>query len=178
MAQRMLCTDCLRTDVPDTAVEGSDRLEILAWCCFALPGLLYCAWRHAARRKLCAHCGGGELIREARAAAARIVPSPAPRPPRSLGGAAPVRWPLALQTPRERLHTGAVATALVFAPALVWLGGAARLADPATASLAAQLLLGLCATWLIRQLARIARERAASAEAWDQHGRPLHIELV
>ena len=46
---RMLCTECLHLGEPDTVLEGSDRVELLAWCCFALPGLVYCWWRHLCR---------------------------------------------------------------------------------------------------------------------------------
>jgi hypothetical protein len=38
----MMCTDCFRTAEAHTLLEGSDLAEMLAWCCFALPGLLYC----------------------------------------------------------------------------------------------------------------------------------------
>ena len=71
MKPRMLCTDCFVTAEPDTVLEGSDLLELLGWCCLAAPGLLYCWWRHALRIKVCAFCGSRELVREARAAAAR-----------------------------------------------------------------------------------------------------------
>ena len=44
MAVRMVCADCFEVAVPDTVLEGSDLLELLAWACFGIPGLLYCWW--------------------------------------------------------------------------------------------------------------------------------------
>ena len=70
MASRMLCTDCFETSHPQTLLAGSDRIEMVAWLCFALPGWLYCWWRHRLRIKVCGVCGGSSLVREARVAAA------------------------------------------------------------------------------------------------------------
>ena len=70
MASRMLCTDCFETSHPQTLLAGSDRIEMVAWLCFALPGWLYCWWRHMLRIKVCGVCGGSSLVREARVAAA------------------------------------------------------------------------------------------------------------
>lgn len=66
----MLCTRCGRTDRPDVLVAGSDALELLGWCLFAAPGLLYCWWRNMHRGRLCPHCGSAALLPEARAARA------------------------------------------------------------------------------------------------------------
>jgi len=60
MKPRMMCTDCFRTAEADTVLEGSDLAEIVAWCFFAVPGLLYCWWRHALRIKVCPFCGSDE----------------------------------------------------------------------------------------------------------------------
>jgi len=76
--RRMLCTDCGRTAPPRTWIGGSDALELVGWLCLVVPGLLYCWWRHACRRKICAHCGSSALVREARAAR---VPSASPAEP-------------------------------------------------------------------------------------------------
>jgi len=75
--RRMLCTDCGRTAPPRTWIGGSDALELLGWLCLGLPGLAYCWWRHASRRKICAHCGSSALVREARGAGGRSPGAPA-----------------------------------------------------------------------------------------------------
>jgi hypothetical protein len=67
----MLCTECSQTDRPNTLIGGSDLLELVLWACFVVPGLAYCGWRHASRRKVCAHCGSLHLVRESRAAQGR-----------------------------------------------------------------------------------------------------------
>jgi hypothetical protein len=154
---------------------------MLAWCCFALPGLLYCWWRHALRIKVCAFCGSRDLVREARAAAARsprqAPPSGGPRVENLVG---PVRWPHALATPRERLRHGGVVASLAGAflasAALAALGIAAR--DGAVA--AAYALAVICAAWIAFQVVRVSQMRATlpGCKAWDRSGRPLRIERV
>ena len=134
MATRMLCTECFETSRPRTLLTGSDRIELVGWLCLALPGWLYCAWRHALRTKACAGCGGRSLVREARAAAARHVGAPlAPAPAvQSLG--ARVRWPQPLATPRQRLRAGMPG---VLAALVSLLAGVLAAAGPAAPWLAA-----------------------------------------
>jgi len=176
VATRMLCTECFETSRPLTLLAGSDRLELAGWLCLALPGWLYCAWRHALRTKACARCGGRSLVREARAAAARHGGAPlAPPPPvHSLG--ARVRWPQPLATPRQRLKAGMPG---VLAALATLLAGVVAAAGPAAAWLAAACAgaaLALAATWLARQTRLWLRPRAC--RAWLADGRELEIELV
>jgi hypothetical protein len=115
-SRRMMCTRCSRTDVPHTLIPGSDLLELIAWCFLLIPGLVYCYWRHTTRRKVCAHCGGIELLRESRAASQRGADAPQP----TAGGrvvyeARPLRW---FATPTQRLRRlclGATLVVVVFA---------------------------------------------------------------
>ncbi|MFQ5417854.1 MAG: hypothetical protein ACE5FL_12510 [Myxococcota bacterium] len=181
MKPRMLCTDCGRTGEADTLLEGSDVVELVGWCCLALPGLAYCWWRHALRIKVCAFCGGRELIRETRAARQRELPQAPPSggsQVRNLFG--PVLWPRGLATPRERLRRGGVVAAL--AGALITSLAAAPLGlASAEASWAAVLWLGVASTgWSAYQGIRVAQLRAAESRcrAWDRDGRPLRIELM
>jgi hypothetical protein len=177
---RMLCTDCLHVGTPDTLLPGSDRIELVAWACFALPGLLYCWWRHLGRRKICPICGSGDLMRESRASAARQAPqAPPPGGPRVLtspGCALP--WPAALRSPRGRLRTGSVA-ALASAFALAaWLLASLDPTPAAAMRQAAAFGSLLSASWIgwqVRQIARV-RSRWLACEAWDEDGRRLHIE--
>jgi len=179
MKTRMMCTDCLRTAEADTLLEGSDTLELLGWCCFALPGLLYCWWRHVLRIKVCGHCGGRELVREARAAAARR-PSLAPTLAATQVRSAPARfdWPRALAAPRDRLRHGGVVAALAssfFASlALAWLDLAAGGTSPAIVTATAGV------AWTGYQLLRLssATEPLSACRAWDAEGRPIPIERV
>jgi hypothetical protein len=176
----MMCTECFHVAVPDTVLPGSDFVELLAWVCFGLPGLLYCWWRHINRIKVCPHCHGRELLRESRASAARRPPDAAPSSGQRIRNlAGPVRWPGALASPRERLRSGSVGALLLAASLLAWTLGMLDLApaDEAFSALCASALL--CASWLLHQGLQIARQRpsvARQCRAWDQNGRTLHIE--
>ena len=180
MKPRMLCTDCGLTAQADTLLEGSDALEMLAWCCLALPGLLYCWWRHAMRLKVCPACGGRELVREARAARQRGPAwAPTATGPRVRNAGGPVLWPDGLATPRDRLRHGGVAALLagllVAAVAAASLGPAEGAAAAALSSAGAALL-----GWVGYQGTRLAQLRGSvtGCRAWDQRGRPLRIERV
>jgi hypothetical protein len=108
----MMCTECFRTAEADTVLEGSDIVEMIAWGCFGFPGMLYCMWRHALRIKVCSVCGSSELVREARAAAARCLPEGPPHQPGVCNLSGPIRWPAPFALPRERLRHGCVLASL------------------------------------------------------------------
>jgi hypothetical protein len=167
MSRRMMCTQCFETAEPETVLEGSDLAEILSWLCFAVPGWLYCLWRHALRSRVCAACGGASLIREARAAQKRVAEASAPPRVRSASGS--VRWPPALARPRERLLHGGIAAAFT-ASTIV----AAWSSDPTILVASA----GLATGWLVFQIGRIVRTRGPSCSAWDASGRELQIEVA
>jgi hypothetical protein len=181
MRPRMMCTECFRTAEAGTVLEGSDIVEMIAWVCFGVPGLLYCWWRHALRIKVCPVCGSSELVREARAAAARSLPRALPAAENhvcNLSG--PVRWPQPFAVPRERLRHGFVlaslAGSLFVCLAMVALGISSH------ASMGAVILriATACGGWILYEVVRVSRVRAkwASCKAWDRFGRPLQIERV
>ena len=163
MTTRMYCIDCRVTDFADTRIPGCDEFEMLAWLLGGFPGWLYCAVRHALRGKLCTHCGSEQLMREARAAAAR-APVLVPRTYRIEARARFAHWPAHLRDPRRRLVWGPI-----------WLGAWVLLA--AGWGPLAVALIGAClaseALGLYRQC--FGRYRC---RAWDATGRPLHIELA
>jgi len=180
MTRRMMCTLCFETAEPETVLEGSDIAEIFSWLCFALPGWLYCLWRHTLRSKVCPTCGGESLIREARAAQLRMaVPS---IPPRVRSASGDVRWPHSLANPRDRLLHGGVAAALLGSlalgslfsgPGTLMIGRGTLMIGPGTA-----LLLVLSAAWTVFEIGRVIRMRAPSCSAWDESGREFQIEVV
>ncbi len=181
MRPRMMCTECFRTAEAGTVLEGSDIVEMIAWGCFGVPGLLYCWWRHALRIKVCSVCGSGELVREARAAAARSLPqAPPAAEPGVCNLSGPVRWPRPFAVPRERLRHGFVlaslAGTLFVCLALVALGIASR------ASMIAVIpwIATACGGWILYEVVHVSRVRASwsSCKAWDRYGRPLRIERV
>jgi len=174
---RMLCTACNETTEPDTVIEGSDLIEMLGWLCFAIPGWLYCWWRHSARLKVCAHCGSNSLIREARAAQARrprVEPRVAHRVRNSSG---PERWPRALATPRARLRHGGIGALLV--AGLIFCGMLSAIPEAPGSAMGAAISFGtLSAIWLIVETVRIVRLQPSRCAAWDAAGRSLTIEWL
>jgi hypothetical protein len=178
MLRRMMCTQCFETAEPETVLEGSDLAEMLSWLCFAVPGWLYCLWRHALRSKVCPTCGSESLIRESRAAQRRTAARSAAPLIRSASG--PIRWPLAFASPRERLLHGGITTALIGSVGLGCLFTGPGLNAPGmlSADSVTALSVGLCAGWLIFEIGRLIRTRAPSCSAWDESGRELQIEVA
>jgi hypothetical protein len=63
MAQeKMYCTRCGHVGKTERAMPGSILLEIVLWCCFFVPGLIYSLWRYSACHPVCAACKCGEVI--------------------------------------------------------------------------------------------------------------------
>jgi hypothetical protein len=178
MQARMLCTDCGVTAHADTLLEGSDRIEALAWVLGAAVGWLYCARRHWLRTKLCATCGSRALVREAWAAAAIVRPCPAET--RVIVRGVRVAWPQGLCSPRDRLRAGAPAAAL----ALLFATSAAVAAHagvPLRFFGAAGLVWSVSAGgWalLAGLRRRLAPPWADGCRAWDARGRRLRIEVI
>ncbi len=179
MRSRTVCMECFETSMPDTLLEGSDALEMMFWLCLVLPGWLYCAWRHALRRKVCRSCGGESLMREARAAAARWNPGADP------GFAAEIRsergavlWPRPLVAPRTRLRKGFLGAALGAAALLGWIIAVSGQAP--FAMLVAQAATLLAATWLVAAAGRVLHQHitARACRAWALDGRTLRIEML
>ena len=178
MQARMLCTDCGVTAHADTLLEGSDRIEALAWVLGAAVGWIYCARRHWLRTKLCARCGSCALVREARAAAA--VARPCPTETRVIVRGVRVAWPQGLCSPRDRLRAGAPAAAL----ALLLASSAAA---AALAGVPLRFLGAAGLAWSVSAVAwalfaclrrRFALPWSDGCRAWDAHGRRLRIEVV
>ena len=178
----MLCTECLHLGEPNTVLDGSDRVELAAWCCLALPGMLYCGWRHLRRCKVCPECGSDALMRECRAAAARRTQQAWPA-----GGARvyslsslSFTWPRPLGSTRVRLRCGSAGALLLGFGASAWHLGALDVAPLALALQTASVAGLLGAPWLARQIQRIAKLRHGLevCEAWDEHGRALRIERI
>jgi len=181
MRPRMMCMECFSTAEADTVLEGSDIVEMIAWGCFAFPGMLYCWWRHALRIKVCSVCGSGELVREARAAAARSLPQAAPvDEPGVCNLSGPVRWPRPFAVPRERLRHGCVLASLA-GTLFVWLALVALgIASHASMIAVIPWIATASGGWIFYEVVRISRVRTSwsSCKAWDRYGRPLRIERV
>jgi len=66
--QRSVCTACGFAGGPRKQVPGSFAIEIVLWCFFAVPGLIYSLWRLTSAHGVCPYCE-----RDA------MVPYPSPR---------------------------------------------------------------------------------------------------
>lgn len=57
-----ICASCGTLDATRTNTPGSIFIEIILWIVLIIPGVIYSIWRHMARKKVCAECGGTELL--------------------------------------------------------------------------------------------------------------------
>lgn len=62
MSKSRYCRNCGSIAKPRKHTPGSFLIEIVLWCCFLVPGVIYSLWRLSARREVCAKCGAGNLI--------------------------------------------------------------------------------------------------------------------
>jgi hypothetical protein len=58
--KQLICRDC-GTIVTKPKTQGSFIMEVLLWCCFIIPGLIYSFWRLTAAKK-CSVCNSPRLI--------------------------------------------------------------------------------------------------------------------
>jgi hypothetical protein len=52
-SKEMVCKDCGVTEEITKTAPGSLLIEIILWCCFLVPGLIYSIWRSSSRRYQC-----------------------------------------------------------------------------------------------------------------------------
>jgi len=62
VSEPMVCKDCHFCGYPQIALKGKLVFEILLWCCYLVPGLLYTIWRRTNKVKVCEKCQGSNLI--------------------------------------------------------------------------------------------------------------------
>jgi hypothetical protein len=175
----MLCTQCNEVAVPDTVIPGSDFAELVGWSCLAVPGWLYCLWRHWNRSKACPNCGSQALMRQSRASAARMGQlSPMQTPLGIRNETGPVRWPAPFRFPRARLRNGTLGALPGSLALLSWLCGAMGWLSLSAIATVASVALLLSLAWVIHNGIRLARLESALARchAWDEQGRSLRIE--
>jgi hypothetical protein len=56
------CMQCGTVSNGKRHVPGSILIELVMWCCFLIPGLIYSIWRHSAQKKVCTQCKQPGLI--------------------------------------------------------------------------------------------------------------------
>lgn len=57
-----ICRSCGAVGDAATHTPGSIGIELVLWCFFLVPGLIYSLWRHAKRGAACAQCHSHDLV--------------------------------------------------------------------------------------------------------------------
>ena len=60
----MICTVCGSKNNHKKKAKGNIIIEIILWCCYIVPGLIYSIWRISSKRLICLSCGSEALIPE------------------------------------------------------------------------------------------------------------------
>ncbi|MDX9916365.1 MAG: hypothetical protein RBS49_10830 [Sphaerochaeta sp.] len=57
-----ICANCGFLGDPKTVVKGGCLTELVLWCLFIIPGLIYSIWRLSSKHKACPKCGAQNMI--------------------------------------------------------------------------------------------------------------------
>ncbi|MGA2224905.1 MAG: hypothetical protein ABSH41_10725, partial [Syntrophobacteraceae bacterium] len=57
-----VCRDCGYRGRAFKAYKGSVSIEIILWCCFILPGIIYSIYRASSSQKICRNCRHPAII--------------------------------------------------------------------------------------------------------------------
>ena len=57
-----ICSNCGNPGFPKTIYNGAFWIEIILWCCFILPGIIYSCYRLATKYKGCPSCKAPNMI--------------------------------------------------------------------------------------------------------------------
>jgi hypothetical protein len=57
-----ICSRCGTAGDAKTRTGGSILIELVLWCCFIVPGLIYSIWRLTSRKQVCAACGADSFV--------------------------------------------------------------------------------------------------------------------
>lgn len=60
----VVCKECGYQGSSKRKVKGSLLMEIILWCLFIIPGLIYSIWRFTSAHSVCASCGKDSIIPE------------------------------------------------------------------------------------------------------------------
>lgn len=70
---KAVCTHCRSEMYTKSKTKGSILMELVLWCLFIVPGLLYSIWRLASRTEACSECGSEHFVKSGSDAAKRLV---------------------------------------------------------------------------------------------------------
>ncbi|MDA8106174.1 MAG: hypothetical protein M0Z71_12455 [Nitrospiraceae bacterium] len=57
------CPNCKYEGIGEYKAKGHFCVEIVLWCCFLLPGIIYSVWRGSSRRWICPQCGFENVVK-------------------------------------------------------------------------------------------------------------------
>jgi hypothetical protein len=60
----MICPNCGHKGNPGSSTKGSFLIEVVLWCCFIVPGIIYSLWRLTTKQKVCPSCKEPGMISE------------------------------------------------------------------------------------------------------------------
>lgn len=58
----VICSSCGAVGATQTITPGSFFIELILWCFFIIPGLIYSIWRLTQKRVGCGACGSSTLL--------------------------------------------------------------------------------------------------------------------
>lgn len=62
MKPEFICDNCGTAEKTKTVASGSLALEVLLWCLFIIPGVIYSLSRIFNSKRVCSCCGGRSLV--------------------------------------------------------------------------------------------------------------------
>ena len=62
MKKEKVCGNCEHVGTPKKFTKGSFMIEIVLWCMFIIPGLIYSLWRVSSRVDACRKCNSTSLV--------------------------------------------------------------------------------------------------------------------
>jgi len=57
-----ICSQCGTAGDSKTRTSGSILIELVLWCCFLVPGIIYSLWRLSSRKQVCRACGADSFV--------------------------------------------------------------------------------------------------------------------
>ena len=62
MQPEFICATCGSRGAATMKTKGSLLIELILWCCFVIPGLIYSVWRRVGKPRVCDACGGMTVV--------------------------------------------------------------------------------------------------------------------
>lgn len=59
---KVICTVCHTAGNAGKKTPGSILIELVLWCFFIVPGLIYSLWRMASKKAVCRSCGSEAIV--------------------------------------------------------------------------------------------------------------------